>query len=107
MCARGGGITADDGEEAVQRITAFRPTIVISDLVMSRMGGVELLRGLNAEGDDVTAVILTAQASRQNWWVADGPRGWNWAACLGGAIAMRGIYCACPNRKTLYLVVLC
>jgi len=35
---------AADGEEALQRITAFRPSIVISDLVMPRMGGMELLR---------------------------------------------------------------
>jgi DNA-binding NtrC family response regulator len=54
---------AVDGEEALQRITAFRPTIVISDLVMPRMGGMELLRALKAEGGDVTVVILTAQGT--------------------------------------------
>jgi DNA-binding NtrC family response regulator len=54
---------AVDGEEALQRITAFRPTIVISDLVMPRMGGMELLRALKAEGSDVTVVILTAQGT--------------------------------------------
>jgi two-component system response regulator FlrC len=37
---------AADGEEALQRITAFRPSIIISDLVMPRMGGLELLRAL-------------------------------------------------------------
>src|SRR5919112_1604719 len=34
------GFTTDaagDGEEALQRITAFRPSIIISDLVMPRM----------------------------------------------------------------------
>ena len=54
---------AAEGEEALQRITAFRPTIVISDLVMPRMGGMELLRALKAEGSDVTVVILTAQGT--------------------------------------------
>ncbi|MDA1183825.1 MAG: sigma-54 dependent transcriptional regulator [Acidobacteria bacterium] len=54
---------AGDGEVALQRITAFRPTIVISDLVMPRMGGMDLLRALKAEGDDVTVVILTAQGT--------------------------------------------
>ena len=36
------GFTTDaaaDGEEALQRITVFRPSIIISDLVMPRMGG--------------------------------------------------------------------
>ena len=39
------GFTTDsaaDGEEALQRITVFRPTIIISDLVMPRMSGREL-----------------------------------------------------------------
>jgi DNA-binding NtrC family response regulator len=60
------GFTADaaaDGEEALQQITAFRPSIVISDLVMPRMGGLDLLRALKDEGGDLTIVILTAQGT--------------------------------------------
>ena len=60
------GFTTDsaaDGEEALQRITAFRPSIIISDLVMPRMGGLELLRALKDDGGDFTVVILTAQGS--------------------------------------------
>ena len=55
--------SAADGEEAVQRITTFRPSIVISDLVMPRMGGLELLRALKDEGTAITTVILTAQGT--------------------------------------------
>src|SRR5690349_25146361 len=58
------GFTADaasDGEEALQRITAFRPSIIISDLVMPRMGGLNLLRALKDDGGEFTVVILTAQ----------------------------------------------
>ncbi|MBI2829099.1 MAG: sigma-54-dependent Fis family transcriptional regulator [Acidobacteria bacterium] len=54
---------ASDGEEALQRITAFRPSIIISDLVMPRMGGLDLLRSLKDEGGDLTVVILTAQGT--------------------------------------------
>ena len=54
---------AADGEEALQRIIAFRPSIVISDFVMPRMGGMDLLRALKAEGGDVIVVILTAQGT--------------------------------------------
>jgi DNA-binding NtrC family response regulator len=60
------GFTAEaaaDGAEALQRITAFRPSVVISDLVMPRMGGLELLRALKEEGGDLTVVILTAQGT--------------------------------------------
>ena len=55
--------SASDGEEALQRITTFRPSIIISDLVMPRMGGLDLLRSLKAEGGDLTVVILTAQGT--------------------------------------------
>src|SRR5690349_14297903 len=55
--------SAADGEEALQRLTAFRPSIVISDLVMPRMGGLELLRALKEEGTAITTVILTAQGT--------------------------------------------
>ena len=54
---------AADGDEALQRITTFRPTIIISDLVMPRMGGLELLRRLKDDGGDLTIVILTAQGT--------------------------------------------
>ena len=55
--------SAGDGEEALQRITVFRPSIIISDLVMPRMGGLELLRALKDDGGDYTVVILTAQGT--------------------------------------------
>ena len=50
----GGGTTeaAADGEEALQGITAFRPSIIIGDLVMPRMGGLDLLRSLKDEGGE-------------------------------------------------------
>jgi DNA-binding NtrC family response regulator len=60
------GFTTDsaaDGQEALQRITTFRPSIIISDLVMPRMGGLELLRALKEEGNALTVVILTAQGT--------------------------------------------
>jgi DNA-binding NtrC family response regulator len=55
--------SAADGQEALQRITTFRPSIIISDLVMPRMGGLELLRALKDEGNALTVVILTAQGT--------------------------------------------
>jgi DNA-binding NtrC family response regulator len=54
---------AADGEEALQRITSFRPSIIISDLVMPKMGGLELLRAIRDELPNLTMVMVTAQGS--------------------------------------------
>jgi DNA-binding NtrC family response regulator len=55
--------SASDGQEALERITEFRPTIIISDLVMPRMSGLDLLRALANDGGEYTIVILTAQGT--------------------------------------------
>jgi DNA-binding NtrC family response regulator len=55
--------SAGDGEEALQKVTSFRPAIVISDLVMPRLDGLGLLRALQAQGADVTTLLLTAQGT--------------------------------------------
>jgi DNA-binding NtrC family response regulator len=55
--------SAGDGQEALQRITVFRPNIIISDLVMPHMGGLDLLRALKDDGGDYTVVMLTAQGT--------------------------------------------
>jgi DNA-binding NtrC family response regulator len=55
--------SAVDGEDALAKVTTFRPSIVISDLVMPRMDGLELLRALHAQGADVTTLLLTAQGT--------------------------------------------
>jgi DNA-binding NtrC family response regulator len=54
---------AADGQEALARITTFRPSIIISDLVMPRMGGIELLRSLQDQLSDLTVILLTAQGT--------------------------------------------
>src|SRR5438132_4787551 len=55
--------SAGDGEEALDKVTTFRPAIVITDLVMPRMDGLGLLRALTQQGADVTTLILTAQGT--------------------------------------------
>jgi DNA-binding NtrC family response regulator len=60
------GFTAEsaaDGEDALEKLTTFRPAIVISDLVMPRMDGLALLRALQSQGADVTTLLLTAQGT--------------------------------------------
>jgi DNA-binding NtrC family response regulator len=55
--------SAADGEDALEKVTTFRPSIVISDLVMPRMDGLSLLRTLQTQGADVTTLLLTAQGT--------------------------------------------
>src|SRR5205807_6105857 len=55
--------SACDGEEALQKVTTFRPAIVITDMVMPRMDGLALLRALQQQGADVTTLLLTAQGT--------------------------------------------
>ncbi len=54
---------AVDGEEALEKVTSFRPAIVITDLVMPRLDGLGLLRALQSQGADVTTLLLTAQGT--------------------------------------------
>ena len=55
---------AVDGREALEKIAADRPTIVLSDLVMPRLDGLELLRTLRQQDDtDITVVLMTAQGT--------------------------------------------
>src|SRR5438105_8768391 len=55
--------SASDGEEALEKVTTFRPAIVITDLVMPRMDGLTLLRALHQQGADATTLLLTAQGT--------------------------------------------
>jgi DNA-binding NtrC family response regulator len=54
---------AGDGQEALERLTAFNPDVIVADLVMPRMDGFELLRYLKERGDLTPAVALTGFGS--------------------------------------------
>ena len=54
---------AAEGEEAMRKVTTFRPAIIVSDLVMPRMGGADLLRALKDQLSDITFILLTAQGT--------------------------------------------
>ena len=54
---------AADGEEGLQKVTTFRPAIIVSDLVMPRMDGLQLLHALQDQLSDLSIIILTAQGT--------------------------------------------
>jgi DNA-binding NtrC family response regulator len=57
--------TARDGLAALEAIRADAPDLAILDLMMPRMGGMEVLRKIQEEGLDVTAMVVTAAGSVQ------------------------------------------
>ncbi|MCI1983940.1 MAG: response regulator transcription factor [Bifidobacteriaceae bacterium] len=50
---------ADDGAEALGKIEAYRPDIVLSDIRMPGMDGIEMLRKVRATYPDLPVVMLT------------------------------------------------
>jgi two-component system, NtrC family, response regulator AtoC len=55
--------TAGDGEQGLNAIRKDPPDLLLLDLEMPRMGGIEVLRALRREGIDVPAIVITAHGS--------------------------------------------
>jgi DNA-binding NtrC family response regulator len=53
--------TAADGIEALEKIPAFAPSIVITDVKMPRMGGMELAEKLADLSQSIAVIMVTAQ----------------------------------------------
>src|ERR1039458_10315789 len=58
--------TAADGVEALEKVAAFAPSIVITDVKMPRMGGLELVERLSDMSQSVAVVMVTAQKTTEN-----------------------------------------
>ncbi|MDX2153512.1 MAG: sigma-54 dependent transcriptional regulator [Bryobacteraceae bacterium] len=55
-----GAETAADGVEALDKIAESMPHVIITDLMMPRLDGFELLRRLGSQGNMPPAIVLTA-----------------------------------------------
>jgi two-component system response regulator HydG len=55
--------TADDGEQAVERVTADPFDLVLLDIRMVRMGGIEALAKIKAYNPSIPVIIMTAYSS--------------------------------------------
>jgi len=55
--------TAKDGAEGLERVTNWSPSIVVTDLKMPRMGGLELLERLATDAQTMAVVVVTAQGT--------------------------------------------
>ncbi|MBL8291984.1 MAG: sigma-54-dependent Fis family transcriptional regulator [Bryobacterales bacterium] len=52
--------TAADGIEALEKWREYDPHVLLTDMMMPRMDGAELLRRLNAQGSQAPAIVITA-----------------------------------------------
>ncbi len=53
--------TAADGQTALEKVrSAYPPQVVVSDLRMPRMGGMEFLRALSLCGEKIPVILMTA-----------------------------------------------
>jgi DNA-binding NtrC family response regulator len=55
--------TASDGQEALEKVSAFNPAVVISDLRMPRLDGMGLLKQLRGTRAETSFIILTGQGT--------------------------------------------
>src|SRR5579884_3871702 len=55
--------TARDGLEALDKVMTWAPSIVVTDLKMPRMDGMELLQRLADQAEPMAVVVLTAQGT--------------------------------------------
>src|SRR5580700_10449030 len=53
--------TARDGVEGLEKITRWSPAIVVTDLKMPRMGGLELVERIAELAQNIAVVVVTAQ----------------------------------------------
>lgn len=56
---------AEGGEEALGLVDSFGPDIVITDVRMPRVGGLDLLSTLKAKGSDATVIVMSAYGNHE------------------------------------------
>jgi CheY-like chemotaxis protein len=61
-------LTAEDGQEAVERALAERPSLILMDVVMPRMSGFEALRELRSRSEtrDTPVILVTTRGEPAN-----------------------------------------
>jgi two-component system NtrC family sensor kinase len=58
-------ITATDGETGLQKALSESPDLIITDLKMPKMTGIDVLRALNEAGKDIPVIISTFHGSEE------------------------------------------
>jgi two-component system response regulator GlrR len=64
--------TASDGRAALEQVPRVHPSVVITDVVMPRMGGLDLLEAIRRELPTVPVIVMTAHGTLEAWRRATG-----------------------------------
>jgi two-component system response regulator GlrR len=59
--------TASDGRAALDRVPKIHPSLVITDVVMPRMSGLELLEAIRRELPTLPVIVMTAHGTLETW----------------------------------------
>jgi DNA-binding NtrC family response regulator len=62
--------TAPDGRVALEKVVSTHPTVVITDVVMPRMNGLELLDAVRITRPAMPVIVLTAHSSLDSLLIA-------------------------------------
>ena len=65
-------VTASDGEEALDRVAAERPAVVVLDVMMPKVDGIEVLRRIKASPITANTPVLLLSAKAQAQDIDDG-----------------------------------
>ena len=61
---------AADGEEAIRVVEELKPDVVLMDIVMPRMDGIEAMRQIKSSRPDTRIIVLTSFAENNKVWPA-------------------------------------
>lgn len=56
-------VKAESGEEALKKVEASEPDLVLLDYMMPRMNGLEVLKELRARGNNIPVIMITAHGT--------------------------------------------
>jgi two-component system response regulator GlrR len=59
--------TASDGRTALDRVPKILPSLVITDVVMPRMTGLEFLEAIRRELPTLPVIVMTAHGTLETW----------------------------------------
>src|SRR5262247_946462 len=59
--------TASDGRAALEQVPKVHPAVVITDVVMPRLGGLDLLEAIRRQLPAVPVIVMTAHGTLETW----------------------------------------
>ena len=91
---------AADGVEGLEKVGAWGPSIVVTDLKMPRMDGMELLRRIGEMPEKVCVVMLTAQGSIESAVEAMRMGAWDYLPKPVDPARLRGILQSAARQRS-------